>query len=315
MLHPRPEDPDLVLASVGDVIGPYRITAPLRHGGMSECYHAEPDHGGAPVVLKLASRRAPSCVDALVREAAALSRLRHRSIVASEGTVEGTRVFGLALARVEGEELAERLANGDELPVEAVVSWVEDLAAALDHVHEAGLLHGDVKPSNVLIVEDGSRWGRAVLIDFGLSRGAGAQIGGGSGRTLMGTPHYMAPEQVIGRTADIGPAADRYALAALALEALTGHRPYAQASTGHLLRAILDEPPRAPSDLGLVGDDIDALFARALARNPRERFETAADFAHALRAIMRDVQTAPRRDGAQATAPTVASHRPIDWAA
>ncbi|MCA9605913.1 MAG: serine/threonine protein kinase [Myxococcales bacterium] len=310
------ENTDITLASVGDSIGPYRITAPLSVGGMSECYLAEPERGGDAVVLKLASRGTAAHVEALVREAAVLRRLRHRSIVGKLGVVESERVFGIALQRVHGQELGAKLAREGEQPFEAVVSWVWDLAAALDHVHAQGLLHGDVKPGNVLIVEDGSLFGRAVLIDFGLSRNPGVRIGKGRGATLMGTPHYMAPEQVLGRVDDIGFAADRYALAALALEALTGHRPYASLSTGRLLRTILEEAPRAPSVLGLLGAHVDSLFSRALARDPKARFGSSSAFAHELEETLRGARRVQRHDSLRPHAPTVpASYRAADRAA
>jgi eukaryotic-like serine/threonine-protein kinase len=102
---------------------------------------------------------------------------------------------------------------------------------------------------------------------------------------VLGTPEYMAPEQALGRR-DVGPGADRYALAAIAMELLTGHLPYSSAPPLQLLRMIIESPPRRPSELGLAVEGLDAVFDRAMSRDPRARFPSSRSFVRAMPACV-----------------------------
>ena len=262
--------------------GRYRIGAPLAQGGMGQLFHAVRVRDGRRVVLKCQGGGGPPDRAQLRAEAAALGALAHSSIVRLVEFEESDATCFLAMESLEGDDLGERMRR-EALPVRVALRFLEELASALDHMHARGVVHRDVKPANVMLARCGS-FERAVLVDFGLATSATGPRS--AGRYLCGTPAYMAPEQALGVERAIGPATDRYALATIALELLTGRRPYPSLPVSELIAAIVETPPRRPSQLGDFDATVDAVFARAMARDPARRHGSALDMVRAIQAVV-----------------------------
>jgi eukaryotic-like serine/threonine-protein kinase len=224
-----------------------------------------------------------------VREARLAARLAHPNVVAVFDAGEHDGAPYIVMEYVEGETLAELLARRGPLPAEEVVKLGRQACAGLQHAHDAGLVHRDVKPQNLLVRRDGT----LKISDFGIARAAEAtQIT--SAGTILGTAGYLAPEQAAGGEAS--PAADVYGLGAVLYEALTGQPPVQLESLADLTTAH-ERPPAPVRELAPDAPDrLEQAVMRALARRPEERPQTAAELARAL-------------DGTAAEAPTVALRR------
>jgi serine/threonine-protein kinase len=233
-------------------------------------------------------------------EARAAGKLLHPGIVTlfDVGELDGAPY--LAMELVEGQTL-ERFCQPDKLlPVPVVLELVAAAAEALAYAHAAGIVHGDVKPANLM------RTGETTLkiMDFGLARGAGATHGGNG--ALVGTPAYMAPEQIRGQAVD--GRADLFSLGAVLYELLTGVRPFAGDTVTSVIYRLVHEEPRAAAAVTTrVDGELSSLVRRALAKDPRERFQSGTDFAAALRHVAARMP-APRR--ASGGRPSPASRRP-----
>lgn len=281
-----------------DRLGDFRLERRLGEGGMGVVYLAEQLSLGRPVALKvLRPELAGSGVAAerLRREALAVARLRHPNVVSVHAVGEDGSVRYVAMEFVPGQTLAERVADaaaaGTALPVHDVVSWCAQIAHALDCAHASGVIHRDVKPSNVRIAQEG----RAMLLDFGLARLA--EITDSSlTRTFAGSPRYAAPEQLAG--AEVDGRADVYSLGATLYHALTGRAPNAGATLEEIVRRALVEDPERP---GVLRDDVprdlDLVVMKALAREPQERYATAAAFATDLEFVRDGLPVRARAPG------------------
>ena len=263
-------------------IGPYAIERPLARGGMGELYLGRDPRAGNLVLLKLPSPELLGDVAAharFEREEQALRRLHHPGVQRwlSSGR-DGLRPY-VVLEYIEGETLRERLRRAGPLPIEEVLRLGLALAETLAYCHAHGVVHRDLKPENVVLTPEG----RPVLIDFGsvLLEGSRrltfAQLSG-----ELGTPEYMAPEQVQGRRGDAR--TDIYALGTLLYETLAGRPPFAarpgESAVQIMRRHLEDVPP--PIDRPDVSEALKGVLAKALARDPAARFQTMAAFREAL---------------------------------
>ena len=256
-------------------VGPYELLAELARGSSGAVFRARDPCLGREVAIKLlhAWSEEPEQLARFRVEMQAVARLRHPNVVSvhSAGTAEGRAYLVLELVR--GESLAARLKRDGRLAPEAALALAHDLASALEHAHGRGVLHRDLKPQNVLLDEQG----RARLVDFGLARVLDRTTQLTTSGTLLGTPLYMAPEQATAHGERIGPATDVWGLGATLYAALTGHPPFAAASSfAEMVRAITREAPRPPSALvpGLP-PEVDALVQRCLEKEPGQRFPDA----------------------------------------
>lgn len=266
----------------------YQVKREIARGGMGVVFEAEHLHLRSSVALKLLSKSAldVEAVHArLLREARALSRVRHPNIVPvlDAGICD---VFGpfIALDMIEGRSLESFLVARQRLDVASTVQVVAQLADALDRVHEAGIIHRDVKPANVLISREvGRRGDTALLIDFGIARVPG-EIDVVERKItrhgeLLGTVEYMAPEQLLDGKG-IDRRTDVYALGMLVYECLTGDVPYHGPPTV-VMSALLSglAPPNVRSKRADVPDALDRAVARALSHDPAKRQGSAGEFA------------------------------------
>ena len=188
--------------------------------------------------------------------------------------VEGTVTY-LVMAYVDGQQLSEKIAASGRLPAGETMSIVAQAADALDAAHRLGVVHRDVKPANLLISADGT----VTLVDFGIARSTAATALT-TGQTVLGTALYMAPEQASGGT--VGPAVDLYALGAVAYHALAGQPPFPGENALEIaLRHVSDLPPPLPGDVPPAARTV---VERAMAKDPADRYASAADLATAARA-------------------------------
>ena len=281
-------------------IGRFRVLRPLGRGSQGRVFEAEDTETGEPCALKVffppAATRGDSAGLRFEREVAALEALDHPGI---EAVLEAGRAGAhrtLACELIEGQTLAEWVgghrAAGTHAPVARVLAIGEALATALHAAHEAGIVHRDVKPSNVMLAANG----RVVLIDFGLARALEDSPEATLTATseLLGTPTYAAPEVLLGWTPEYGPAADVYSLGATLYEALALEPPFPDrtwedALADPLRRApnVRHKRPDLPRDAGLV-------LATALRREPAERYANARELAQDLARARRRVRVRAR---------------------
>jgi len=277
-----------VTLSLGSRLGPYRITAKLGAGGMGEVYRASDTRLDREVALKVLPDHARSDRDARTRfrrEALALSRLNHPHIEMVLDLGEENGVDYLVLEFVPGETLAARVARG-RVPEREAVELGAQVAEALAEAHERGVLHRDLKPTNIMVTPNG----RVKVLDFGLAKLAPAE--GDETRsmnltrvgTTAGTLAYMAPEQLLGEPIDSR--ADVYALGVVLYEITTARRPFQAAIATALANEVLHGqlvPPRAhePS-LSLRAE---AVILRAMERERTRRYQTACEMVGELRCI------------------------------
>ncbi len=211
------------------------------------------------------------------REAETIAQLVHPNIVPLHFIGQKDDFIYLAMGFVDGGSLADRLARDGPLPASDVRRALIDVASALEHAHRRNVIHRDIKPQNVLV---DSETGRVLVADFGLARSGDGEGLTGSG-VVLGTPEYLAPEQLLGDPVDHR--ADIYALGVMAYELLTGQRPFAAHNAEASLRKRLASQPVPPMRVrGDVPRQLSDVVLRCLARSPAERFQSARDVAGAL---------------------------------
>ena len=263
----------------GAVVGSYRLIERIGGGGMAtvhRAYHPALDRHVAVKVWPEFFADDPSYRERFQQEARSVAGLRHPNILPVFDYGHDDGVAFTVMELVEGGTLADRLDG--PMPLDEAVSLLEPVAAALDYAHSREVLHRDIKPSNILLRDEAT----PVLADFGLA------IMAGPGRRLtavgdvMGTPEYMSPEQC--RDDQIGPASDRYSLAAVAYEMLTGRVPFKADSAAAVLLSHVTRPLPATHELrGEAPAHVQDVLRRGLAQDPDERYATASSFVRALR--------------------------------
>jgi YVTN family beta-propeller protein len=265
---------ELVGIASGVEIGGYRVEELIGRGGMGEVYRAHDGRLDRNVALKiLAPRYADDdgFRERLLRESRLAASLEHSNVVPVYDAGEADAGFYLAMRYVEGADLRTVLRREGPLAPARALAIASQVAEALDAAHAKGLVHRDVKPSNVLIDERG----HCYLADFGLSQSA-SDRGQSTDGSLLGTLDYVAPEQIRGD--EVAGRADVYALGCVLFECLTGEGPFRRPSEVATLYAHLEEePPAASVRHSALPASIDAVFARALAKEPGERHSSCAE--------------------------------------
>jgi serine/threonine protein kinase len=268
-------------ARIGTTIAGYRIESVLGRGGMGVVYLAEQASPRRKVALKvLPGEQAadPAFRERFIRESDAAAAIEHPNIVPIHQAGEQGGVLFIAMRYVEGMDLRSVLEREGPLPAERVVSIVEQVADALDAAHEAGLVHRDVKPGNVLV----GRGDHAYLTDFGLFKRPDRATSLTRTGQFMGTVDYVAPEQIRGEPVD--GRADVYSLGCLLYECLSGKPPFPSDLDVTGLYAHLEQPPpKVTASRPELPAAIDAVVAKAMAKRPEERFQSAGALATAAR--------------------------------
>lgn len=258
----------------GTRLGQYEIVERLGGGGMAVVYRAVQQPLGREVALKALSPELfedEGFVKRFEAEAKTLARLDHPNILTIYDFEINEGVAYLTMPLIRGGTLRDILRRG---PLDTLSAWryLREIGDGLQHAHDAGIVHRDLKPTNVLIHGDG----RALLADFGLARGAGQPTHLTTIGLAIGTPGYMAPEQVMGH--DVDRRADIYAMGVLTFEMLTGRLPYVGANRMEVAYATVNAPiPSACSINQNLPDELDQLLAKVLAKNPNDRPQTVRD--------------------------------------
>jgi len=269
--------------------GELEVRGILGEGAIGRVYRAFDPATGQEVAVKQVRQnvdRDSMIMTRFQREAETVKQLTHPNLVRLRAVGRDYMVMDL----VEGESLEEQLKRRGTLEPAETVTLLGQVAEALDYIHARGIVHRDVKPSNVLVQPDGT----ARLTDFGIAHLSWAPIT----RTgeLIGSPAFMAPEQVA--LGEVEPASDVYALGILAYQCLAGARPFSGKSLGALLRAVVyDTPPPATERNPSLPSAVDAVLARALAKDPDERYDCARDFVAALQDALGATNGGRRKPG------------------
>jgi serine/threonine protein kinase len=286
---------------VGSSIGEYRIDAIIGSGGMGVVYrgvHPEIDKTVAIKVIRRHLAGDPEYVRRLKSEARAVNAVKHRAIVDifSIGALADGRHY-LIMELLEGESLSALLKRQGPLPFPAVTEILIDVCDGLSAVHEAGVIHRDLKSSNIFVITPPSGGRYVKLLDFGLAKRArlpNASVAQTSMSLVMGTPGFMAPEQA--RGAEVGPRTDLYALGAVAFEMITGRKAFNAPTAIDVINLQLNAPAPLPSALRQgVPPILDALVAHLLEREPADRPQSARAVSNELKRLQSDPNADPTR--------------------
>jgi hypothetical protein len=267
----------------GKRLGPYTVVEPLGEGGMAAVYKAYQPAMDRFVALKILPRQYaddPDFVARFSQEARVIAKLEHQNIlpVFDFGEAEGYAYIGMRF--VETGTLADYL-QGEPLSLEQVCRIITQVGGALDYAHARGVVHRDLKPSNVLIDHSGN----CLLTDFGLAKMVEGSAQLTATGCVLGTPAYMSPEQGLGKPAEAR--SDIYALGVVLYEMTTGRLPYhAETPVAIILKHIQGPlPPPRTRNPGLP-ESVERVILKSLAKEPADRYSTAGEMVHALRAAI-----------------------------
>ena len=295
--------------SAGSRLGPYEIVAPLGAGGMGEVYRARDTRLDRTVAIKVLQQHRSSSSDRqrFEREAKTISQLSHPHICALYDVGREAETDYLVMEYLEGQTLADRLEKGP-LPLEQTLRCGIEIADALDKAHRQGIVHRDLKPGNVMLTRSGVK-----LLDFGLAKAMApatptAAVTALPTRadltregTILGTLQYMAPEQLEGK--DLDARTDLFALGAVLYETATGKKAFTGNSQASLIGAILHSEPAPISAVEPTSPAaLDRIVTTCLAKDPEERWQSAADLRRELRWVA---------EGAHAGQPAPAARRRV----
>jgi serine/threonine-protein kinase len=270
---------------VGTELGGYRIERVIGRGGMSVVYLAEHVRLGRRVALKLLATELADSErfrDRFLRESRLAASIDHPNIVPIYDADEADGTLFIAMRYVEGSDLKEVIRSEGRLDARRTVAIVGQVASALDAAHALGLVHRDVKPSNVLLTPED----HVYVSDFGLTKRALSVSGLTATGQLVGTIDYVAPEHIKGDAVD--QRADVYSLGCMVYECLSGHAPYPRdLEVGVLWAHVEEPPPTTTQERPDLPPEVDDVVASAMAKNPDSRTATAGEVAGGLRAALR----------------------------
>ena len=277
----EPTDADPLL---GTTVGPYRLAGILGTGGMGRVYKGVNPTIRSRVAIKVLSHECagkPDLVERFFAEARAVNLIRHESIVnvLDLARLPDGRPY-IVMEFLDGAPLSRPIATAGRLPPGSLARFMAEVLDALGAAHAKGVVHRDIKPDNLYV----TLHGRAKILDFGIAKLAAEhqpEMGPTRAGSLLGTPHYMSPEQAQARPADAR--ADLYAVGVILYEATTGHKPFTGTSVYEVLRGHIERVPVPPRQLA---PDLPAAYEQvilhALAKDPAHRFQSAPQLAAAL---------------------------------
>jgi|HubBroStandDraft_1064217.scaffolds.fasta_scaffold00486_12 serine/threonine protein kinase len=267
------------------IAGRFRLNHPIGRGGMGSVWHATHLGLDIPCAVKFIEGAYASVAEAQARfereaKAAATLRSPHVVQILDHGVCEGTPYIAMEL--LEGEDLGKRLLQVGKLSPRDVHGIVTQVCRALSKAHGLAIVHRDLKPDNIFLVRDDDRE-IAKVLDFGIAKRDQSSLQGSNTKTgaMLGTPYYMSPEQAQG-TKSVDFRSDLWSLGVIVYQCATGLLPFESEALGDLLMKIIVHPLPVPSQLADVPMGFDAWWAKAAARDPAARFQSAKDFADAL---------------------------------
>lgn len=266
-------------------LGRYEIVGELGQGAMGVVYKATDPLIDRIVAIKtitlsLAQDEREEYEARFYQEAKAAGRLSHPNIVTIFDVGRSGDIAYIAMEFLQGRELRDILNDEKLLPVDQAIDIVAQVASGLAYAHEHGIVHRDVKPSNIMVIRDG----HAKITDFGIARMASAAVRTQTGMVL-GSPKYMSPEQVMGKLTD--PRSDIFSLGVMLFEMLTGQPPFLGENVNAIMYQTLNAIPQPPSSLNpAVPDMLNFIVAKALAKDIENRYQSAKDLANDLRACL-----------------------------
>ncbi|GIK40852.1 MAG: hypothetical protein BroJett011_46850 [Chloroflexota bacterium] len=268
---------------IGRRLANFELQRVLGRGGMAEVYYGRDVKLRRPVAVKVIDvryRGNPAYAARFVREAQTVATWRHEHIIQIHYADDEDNLYYFVMEYIDGSDLHELMAqyaaSNELMPLDEVLRIGRAVADALDYAHRRGVIHRDVKPSNIMVADDG----RIVLTDFGLA----LDVEQGSLGEVFGTAHYIAPEQAR-RSGDAVPQSDLYALSVVLYELLTGKVPFDDPSPTTVAVQHLTSPPPAPREINPnLSSAVEAVLLKALSKSPAERYQTGAELIAALAA-------------------------------
>lgn len=266
---------------IGQQLGNFRVESLLGSGGMAQVYYGIDVKLQRPVAIKVIDtryRKDPSYTERFLKEARVMAKWRHENIIQVYYADDEAGLLYYVMEHIDGQDLASLMAYyadaGELMPIADILRVGRSVASALDYAHTQGVIHRDVKPSNVLVASDG----RVALGDFGMA----LDVRDGSLGDVFGTPHYISPEQAR-RSADAVPQSDLYSFGIILYEILTGVVPFNDPSPASVaLQHITNKPP-APRSLNPdLPMEVEAVLLKGLEKDPKDRYQTGAKLMDAL---------------------------------
>jgi eukaryotic-like serine/threonine-protein kinase len=264
-------------------LGRYEVISELGQGAMGVVYKARDPLIDRVVAIKtinlgMAQEEMDEYEGRFYQEARAAGRLNHPNIVTIYDVGKSGEIAYIAMEFLEGCELRDLMRDNGRLPVDQVLDIVAQVASGLAYAHEHEIVHRDIKPSNIMVIQDG----HVKITDFGIARMASSAVRTQTGMVL-GSPKYMSPEQVLGKTID--QRSDIFSLGVMLYEMLTGESPFMGENVNAIMFQTLNTTPVAPAKLNSrVPDMLNFIVAKALAKELDDRYQNAKDFATDLRA-------------------------------
>ena len=300
---PDTQSTEGTLPKLQRALGPkYEVRRVVGSGGFAEVYEVwdkDLERRLAVKVLRPDVAWTAGMIERFQRETRAAARLEHANILPIHFVGEGEGLVWYAMPFVDGMSLGELLKRSGALPPDRALAITIPILDALDHAHKAGLIHRDIKPENIML--DTAR-GRPLLVDFGIARRLDSEAGAGLTQTglVIGTPHYMSPEQALGDP-NLGPPSDLYSLGCVLFQMVTGAPPFDGESSQQVVgKHIADPPPAASTVNPNVPRELSDVILRCLEKQPSDRFRSAGEVIAALEGDKQPSTMRSRASAAQA---------------